>query len=695
MVSGALSDNVRGRLVLLNLERDGHIENVTGNDLGGIETFAVLGKLDVDFSPNVNVLFSLDYSDRQHGFSPQINHTPLLPNDLRACALGATSAADCVPGSSNRDAAIARGKAIIADPFKVAVSRTGDENENITTGLSADLTYDVSETLRFKSITSYREFTDENHPDVDGTPADGDNLSFAIVNVSTSLDDTSANEPARQVDTDYFTQEFRFEGTEEKYDWTAGAFFQSYSEGIVNSLPLLARDNLSPLLLNGRALGGTGFLGLPDRENLTNAGDEYVFSADYGDSSYDTDTMALFGEFTYRFSDRLDGFAGLRFTSEEIDVTLKNETTGNKIFTDAQVSAAFENGVLHLDRLINPDATTLVGPEGPIAGTEAITRAAPTRYPGYSLANQGQRNDNSVGSASTDEDFTSYRLGLNYALSDSSSLYTSISRGHVGPAVDMSVGATIDSDELFLAPTKTDAFEVGVKSDLLNDRMRLNAAVFVNEVTDLQTSIINPGTVSTRIVSAGDLDITGFEADLTFAATDNLTLVAGLVLLDHELDGITLACYTGQTEAQGCDLSGGNVNMDDMTDWQDGEQDISGSPSTNTPDTSINLAASYVMPMANRPYDFFATANYSYRSEVQFSLNQDPLASQDGYGLLDLTVGVTDKDGKYEFQLYGKNVTDEFYVSDAFDGSAALGRRVIRTPRGAQAYYGARLKVYF
>ena len=94
-------------------------------------------------------------------------------------------------------------------------------------------------------------------------------------------------------------------------------------------------------------------------------------------------------------------------------------------------------------------------------------------------------------------------------------------------------------------------------------------------------------------------------------------------------------------------------------------------------------------------FDFFGNLNYSYQDDTQFGLSQDDLATQDSYGVLNLTVGIADKEGRYEVQLYGKNITDEFYVSDAFEAFGALGRRVIRVNRDATDYWGIRFKYNF
>ena len=202
-------------------------------------------------------------------------------------------------------------------------------------------------------------------------------------------------------------------------------------------------------------------------------------------------------------------------------------------------------------------------------------------------------------------------------------------------------------------------------------------------MTDLQASALIPGTVSTETINAGDLDISGFEADVLFAINDNWTISAAVVALDHEIQNLIQSCFIDQL------LVGTGCNLDGNGDMVPDSQDVSGSPATNTPDLKYNLGLSADFPTQNLPFDFFGYLSYSWQDDVQFTFDRDDLSAQDSYGLLDLTIGIADKDGRYEFHIYGKNITDEFYVADAFEAFGALGRRVIRLNRNAQAYWGA------
>src|SRR5690606_11443772 len=79
-------------------------------------------------------------------------------------------------------------------------------------------------------------------------------------------------------------------------------------------------------------------------------------------------------------------------------------------------------------------------------------------------------------------------------------------------------------------------YELGWKTTWAAGRLRLNGALFYEDWDDIQFSFLPPsGAGLTVIRNAGAARIQGVEADLTWAATDALTLSSGFSLLDAEL----------------------------------------------------------------------------------------------------------------------------------------------------------------
>ena len=642
MISGALSDKVRGRLVGLVSERDGHIENLGpgGGDLGGIDQIALLAKLEIDIGDKGSLLLAADYSDREHGFSPQ---TAAIGEVFRPFGDVTGEARAFALGGGN----LAAGRAIIANPFQTAVSKVGDMNENESSGISATFNHDFSDKMSFKSITAWRDFTDQNNPDVDETAAEPDNLIMPIVNTVTSNapNYSGSGVPAhsRGVESDYISQELVLEISNDKADWTFGAFYQDYEENIKNEVALLIIDSFAPAFGNGANVGGTAI-----------ANDEYVLQATQLDNTYSVESMALFADATFHVTDRLDLFGGLRWTKEKLNANINNR---------------FQLAPLAFSEIARRFDTT---------NRLLFTGDLPTFPDGG--------DPTAIGTDSTDEDFVSFRAGASLDFNENVNGYASFSRGQIG--VGKNIAFTGRTGK-FLEPTTADSFEIGLKSQLFDNRLRLNIAAFTQEVTDLQASALIPGTVSTETINAGDLDVTGFEADALFAINENWTFNGSVVVLDSEIQNLLQTCFFDQlTAGTGCDI-------DSNGDGRPETQDVSGKPGTNAPDLKYTLGLAANFPSQNLPFNFFANLNYVWQDDIQFTLDQDDLSTQESYGLLNLTLGITDKDGRYELQIYGKNITDEFFVADSFEAFGALGRQVIRVPRSAQAYWGARFKLNF
>ena len=122
---------------------------------------------------------------------------------------------------------------------------------------------------------------------------------------------------------------------------------------------------------------------------------------------------------------------------------------------------------------------------------------------------------------------------------------------------------------------------------------------------------------------------------------------------------------------------------------------MDGANAPNTPELAYNIGISHIFPLENLSFDIHGSVNYVWQDEVSFPLNGDPLLVQDSYGLLNFSLSMIDKEDRYEVMLFGKNINDEEFVSGATESSGFIARKSIRLSRGAQSYYGVRLKYNF
>lgn len=200
----------------------------------------------------------------------------------------------------------------------------------------------------------------------------------------------------------------------------------------------------------------------------------------------------------------------------------------------------------------------------------------------------------------------------------------------------------------------SNAFEIGAKTEWLDRRLRINAALFRTDIEDNQffEFFAGPFGLLRVVTTIEDAYIQGFEADFNWLATDNWSIYGGLGLLDSEIE-----------QNDNRPLSVGN----DLP---------------QAPETTFNLGTQIIVPFG-RDMEFFARADYQYIGETWFHtlqgeetptiwqvffpaltpVNQNFSRSQrDAYGTLNLRVGV---DGEnWSLAVWGRNITDEEYLEE-------------------------------
>jgi iron complex outermembrane receptor protein len=629
-VNGALTDNINGRISGYWKEYDGFINNIyTGDDEGDEESWGAVGKLDFMFTPDLSVLLTGDYRKTDTSSSPSIvskvEEGPI--GTLRLAALG------------NGD--IGAGQKLVDDNFKINNSFRQAANSEAW-GVSADATWDLGDETVLKSITAYRNYEVKMGIDVDATPSNAENPIMLITGVEwTNFNPNGYNDLPLNFKTDYFSQELRLEGRTGDIEWIGGLFYQDYTDKPENEVPLLIDCNV-----------------LDPSGTLCAAGIPGLLQSDAHTAKATWENYALFGDVTWYLTDNFNVFAGLRWTWEDLNLDYDR--------TDRGVVAI--PGTPWYDVL--SESKVFIDPE---ACPASLTAA------GLCFANQTKfsRGDNT--------DDWSGRIGASWDVHDALNLYVSASRGFVGSGVNFGRSATYDNS--ILDPSISTAYELGTKSTFFDNSLRLNGAIFWQKIEDLQTSGLIPGTVQTETFNAGDLTAQGFEADLTWAASTNLTLDFKVTYLDTEISDLEQPCWPGQTAAQGCTILG--------EDGVAGGTDVDGESGVQAPDWSYRASGRYDIPLTSMPFDLYAAAAYTWQDDIQYKLNQDPLLNQPSYGLLDITLGLEDKQGRYSVSLYGKNVTDEEFLLNWDSAEAVIGRKYGRISRQAQAYYGIQARYNF
>lgn len=330
-----------------------------------------------------------------------------------------------------------------------------------------------------------------------------------------------------------------------------------------------------------------------------------------GDEDEDS---AFFGELTYSATEKLDLTVGVRVTSDDGRATSYTETGGFRPATDQ-----------------------LAIQGSPFAGVvETVTE------------------DPDLGSITTN------KFAASYQVNDDIFVYGSWGEGFTSGGVTISPNFP---DPIILDPEIIKTTEIGLRSDWMNGSLRFNVNYFQSKWEGLRVPILpddpnNPGQKLPFPVntSEGEAEADGWEFEVVYSPTDNLLITAGLGLLDANYVDIGDPDPTGINGIQ------------------------PGSPFAYAPETSASLSVQYDQPLANGSNLLFV-ANYGWMDEyVRDPANQRTPKDANGntifepaYGILNARMRYSPPGGEWNLELWGRNLTDEFYINGGFDTRTVWG----------------------
>ncbi len=270
--------NVRVNLAARNETRDGWVDINAGSiaassvdALGDIDRTAFRAAVDVDLSDQLTLAYRFDFSEADQAATHSQLHR--LDADFMLPILGFVS-------TEREDSASVDGPSF-------------EKSEVSGHSLTVDL--DLSETLSFKSITSFRDLTWSDGLDLDGTPLD-------------------VAHTQRHSDYESFSQELQILGGSGNLNFVAGAY--------------LFNDD--------------GFTDNPQRFFGVFGPFGQTFVSRYG---FETQAVALFAQIDYDLSEALTLTAGLRYTDErkEIERELGNAGQPRTISAGTQADTSFDD----------------------------------------------------------------------------------------------------------------------------------------------------------------------------------------------------------------------------------------------------------------------------------------------------------------------------------------------------------------
>jgi outer membrane receptor protein involved in Fe transport len=185
-------------------------------------------------------------------------------------------------------------------------------------------------------------------------------------------------------------------------------------------------------------------------------------------------------------------------------------------------------------------------------GTLGMFRGGGDNASTLAAIKDGTLDISSINSAGvTEENDTIIRFSLDWRINDDILIYGVYSEGYRPAAQNRNAGQFANNQtagtnyEGYVVPAvaKTDELEnmeLGIKSELFDNRLRLNASVYSTEITDLQVARFDPSNVAFLVFleNIGDAETRGLDVDFMWAVTGRLTLSGAASILDTELTKI-------------------------------------------------------------------------------------------------------------------------------------------------------------
>jgi iron complex outermembrane receptor protein len=254
-------------------------------------------------------------------------------------------------------------------------------------------------------------------------------------------------------------------------------------------------------------------------------------------------------------------------------------------------------------------------------------------FPGFGLAELIQE------SYSRDEDYVTATFNAQYAIRDNVHAYFTYSSGYKAGGFNVDLVPTVD--DLFFEEETVDSFEVGMKSDLLDGRLRLNVTAFQAEYDDYQVFQFRfdpfSGTTALLISNAASVTTRGLEIEGVAKLGESFELAYGLGLTNAEFD----------------DFPGGAV------DANTGDPlNVAGNTLPRAPKVTASLTGRYFFTAG--AMEGSAAITYSRRGEQFFNPDNRENSRQPAYDLLDASLDLNISDS-WSVGIWGRNLTDERY----------------------------------
>jgi iron complex outermembrane receptor protein len=663
VLNGAISDTVNGRISVTSENQDGWIDNLyDGREFNGEENISFRTQLDFNPSDRLNIYWTADGFFDDRDFVAQVNDDP---RDLKANPM------------------------VNIDEGIVDIDSVSTSDRDIW-GTSLEFSYETDGGYNVLGVAGYRESDilslfdgDTQRQRLSDTRRESEVETFSLelrlqspensrVNwtAGVNFSDQSADESTQ---TRFFPQDilagcnqpmdpntFRgfppgppFEPTSRIAGFDSNGFpiwdFDLDSDGVFNeasvTLPPFGLFGVPEdvgchnpdLIAFGRHIPGgdaidqfiVGDPALGFDTRLT-AADVPEVAQVHEFGSLDTEAFAVFGHADFPLNDRWTLTAGLRHTWEDKDVVME------------------QDGMINI---VRPSfSTARARSDEEFSGTASLQFQVSDDLMVYGKYSRGFKSGGFQFDITQGENGTAFN-GLFRGPDFVNAFRAANPTGTKQELIDAAIAASADPNE---APANiefgrelVDAYELGLKSDFADGRVRLNAAVFYTDYQDVQQNITRLAT-GIVVLNVPGAEITGYDIDFTALLTPNFLVTAGVGYADSEL---TDPLIIDDPQNPGVPIVDSSAFV--------------GQRLAQAPDLTANASLVYSHDL-NAGGSMLWRLDWSHTGDILHELVEkgsplESIISESAYDLVNARIGYTSEDGDWDLMLWGRNIFDERY----------------------------------
>ncbi len=654
-----VEDSLAIRLTGAYRKRDGVLTNNLGEDQNDRDRYSLRGQLYWEPSADLSVRLIADFSSADENCCGAV-----ILRDSELFGAGALQ----VNGLP------ADGGAPLIGPQFVDQRRTNStstfRNGYDNLGLSAEINWDIADSVTVTYIGSWRDFDDFSARSTDFVDLEV----FSVGEGDSIFDGGGPNRG--EIET--WTHELRLQGEafDDVLEWQVGIYYSDEKIRTTRGVLGLGADyeayiNTFLTSIGQPSADTLAFVGTGGLQGNPNAVTDAVFTGAFADNRFaqDAESFAIFTHNTINITDTLGLVLGLRYTEDRKEGAFAQAAASNPgcSVTNPAFGATGLNGLL------------CFAFASPVGGADSV--GLPREF-----------GNGAFGGAFDEfnDDQLIYTVKLQWEATPDINTYASITTGYKSGGFNLDASAGVNGADPRFDSETIDAYELGLKADIFDGNGTLNVALFHQELQNFQ--VLEFTGVAFQTFNVPTALATGFEVEFNARATDALSFNAAATYSDARypsdcIDGDTTALEAAQLLPVAANLCGASL--------------------TNAPEFVANAGFVYEDEIANTGWLMSFSGNARYESDRRTSTQPsevgpaftDPLPFdlQEENLRINARIGFTVPSEALTIEFWANNITDEVVRNVTFNtplrGTTNVRSRAafIEDPR----MYGVTLRTQF